>query len=74
MAQLTLPIKFDHEDLQEMVEQAKREIAASCITKEQAKNMLPSYIEIEFHKMYKGNSVEDFFFFLSNGAKTTEIS
>ena len=43
-------------------------------TTEQAKNMLPSYIEIEFHKMYKGNSVEDFFFFLSNGAKTTEIS
>ena len=40
MAQLTLPIKFDHEDLQEMVEQAKREIAASCITKDHAKNML----------------------------------
>ena len=40
MAQLTVPIEFDHEDLQEMVEQAKREIAAACITKEQAKNML----------------------------------
>lgn len=40
MAQLTAPIEFDHEDLQEMVEQAKREIVASCITKEQAKNML----------------------------------
>ena len=39
MAQLTVPIEFDHEDLQEMVEQAKREIAAACITKEQAKNM-----------------------------------
>ena len=34
-------------------------------TTEQAKNMLPSYIEIEFHKMYKGNSVEDFFFFFN---------
>lgn len=40
MAQLTVPIEFNHEDLQEMVEQAKREIVASCITKEQAKNML----------------------------------
>ena len=40
MAKLTAPIRFDHEDLQEMVEQAKREIAAACITKEQAKNML----------------------------------
>ena len=25
--------------------------------------MLPSYTEIEFHKMYKGNSVEDFLFY-----------
>ena len=33
-------------------------------TTEQAKNMLPSYTEIEFHKMYKGNSVEDFFFLI----------
>lgn len=33
MAQLKVPIEFDHEDLQEMVEQAKREIAAACITK-----------------------------------------
>lgn len=45
MAQLTLPIKFDHEDLKEMVEQAKREIAAACITKEQAKKML---VDIQF--------------------------
>lgn len=45
MAQLTVPIELDHEDLQEMVEQAKREIAAACITKEQAKKML---VDIEF--------------------------
>ena len=35
-------------------------------TTEQAKNVLPSYTEIEFRKMYKGNLVEDFFF-KSNG-------
>ena len=58
MAQLTLPIEFDHEDLQEMVEQAKREISAACITKEQAKKMLTD-IRFEIAKIdnpYEGNN------------------
>ena len=40
-------------------------------TTEQAKNVLPSYTEIEFRKMYKGNLVEDFFFLIK---WATEIS
>lgn len=58
MAKLTAPIRFDHEDLQEMVEQAKREIAAAYITKEQAKNMLTD-IRFEIAKIdnpYEGKN------------------
>ena len=40
-------------------------------TTEQAKNVLPSYTEIEFRKMYKGNLVEDLFFLIK---WATEIS
>ena len=55
MAQLTAPIEFDHEDLQEMVEQAKREITATYISKEQAKKML---VDIRFEIVKIDNPYE----------------